>query len=396
MLKRALEPSLRLAATEYPIVALLGPRQSGKTTLVRYVFAQHHYLSLEDLDTREHARRDPRDFLEINRNPHGLIIDEAQHVPELFSYLQTTVDQDKRRGYFILTGSQNFSMNAAITQSLAGRIAILTLLPLSIAELKTNGVLPTQIEVLMFQGLYPSIYATDQLPQPRPAQWYTNYIRSYIEKDVRQIKNITNLSDFQRFMQLCAARTGQILNLSTISIECGVTVSTAKAWLAILEASYIIYLLQPHSSGFKKRLVKAPKLFFFDSGIVCALLKLNTLEKVTLESTIKGNIFESIIITELAKAYYNQDRPPQLYFWRDKTGHEVDCVIDQGTHLVPVEIKFTKTFKAELLQGLNYWNQLAATDPQRSFLIYGGIQRQTRSQINILGWSNTAELVTPD
>lgn len=393
MLKRMLEPSLKLSASEYPIVAILGPRQSGKTTLAIHTFPQHNYVSLEDLDVREHALRDPRDFLEIYRNSYGMIIDEAQHVPSLFSYLQTIVDREKKRGFFILTGSQNFSLNASITQSLAGRISILTLLPLSIEELKNNQSLPATIESTMFQGLYPSIYANDQLPQPRSAQWYTNYIRSYIEKDVRQIKNVTNLSDFQRFMQLCAARTGQILNLSSISIECGITVNTAKAWLSVLEASYIIYLLQPHSGGFKKRIVKAPKLFFFDIGIVCALLKLDTIEKVVLESTIKGNIFESMIVTEIVKSYYNSDRAPHVYFWRDKTGHEVDCIIDQGTYTIPVEIKFSKTIKQDLFKGLDYWNRLSETTLDkktinRGFLIYGGTQQQVRSEINVIGWQD--------
>ncbi len=388
MIKRKLTPALLLSASEYPIVAVLGPRQSGKTTLVIHTFPNHKYISLEDLDTREHATQDPRDFLETYKNGYGIIIDEAQHVPSLFSYIQTIVDKEKKRGYFILTGSQNFSLNEAITQSLAGRISILTLLPLSIEELKENDLLPEKIETIMFEGLYPSIYAEDILPKPRPAQWYANYIRSYIEKDVRQIKNVTNLSDFKKFMQLCAARVGQLLNLTPISIECGISVSTAKAWLSILEASYIIYLLQPHSKGFTKRVIRTPKLFFFDSGIVCSLLKLDTLEKVVIESTIKGNLFESVMISEIIKSYYNKDKTPHAYFWRDKTGHEIDCILDQGTRLTPIEIKFGKTIRGELFNELNYWNNLSASDPANSYLIYGGAQKQMRSVGTILGWQD--------
>ncbi|OGB83875.1 hypothetical protein A3F66_03595 [candidate division TM6 bacterium RIFCSPHIGHO2_12_FULL_32_22] len=392
MLIRNLTPSLLLSAKEYPVVAILGPRQSGKTTLALDTFPDHKYVSLENLDDREQAAQDPRGFLETHKNEFGMIIDEAQHVPSLFSYIQTTVDKDKKRGYFILTGSQNFLLDEAITQSLAGRISILTLLPFSIKELSDNKILPETSETLMFQGFYPSIYSEEVLPKPRPAQWYANYIHSYLEKDVRQIKNITNLSDFKKFMQLCAARTGQLLNLTPISIECGISVNTAKSWLSILETSYIVYLLQPYSSGFTRRVIRSPKLFFYDPGIVCSLLKLDTLEKVVIESTIKGNLFESIMISELTKLYYNDDKTPHLYFWRDKTGHEVDCILDQGTHLTPIEIKFGKTIRSDLFRELNYWNQLTNSSPNNSYLVYGGTEKKKYFDINVLGWKDLQDI----
>ncbi|OGB84311.1 hypothetical protein A3F66_01950 [candidate division TM6 bacterium RIFCSPHIGHO2_12_FULL_32_22] len=393
MIKRQLKPSLLLAAKEYPIVALLGPRQSGKTTLAINTFPNYKYVSLEDPDTREYVTKDPRDFLETNKNEEGIIIDEAQYVPSLFSYIQTMSDKQKKRGYFILTGSQNFLLSEAITQSLAGRVSILTLLPLSISELKENDILPSRAEEIMFQGMYPSIYSDEILPKPRAAQWYYNYIRSYIEKDVRQIKNVTNLSDFRKFMQLCAARTGQLLNLTPISIECGISVNTAKSWLSLLESSYIIYLLQPYSKGFTKRVIKTPKLFFYDTGIVASLLKLDTLDKIIYETTIKGNMFESLMISEIIKSSYNHDKAPNTYFWRDKTGHEIDCIIDEGTSLLPIEIKFGKTIRDEFFSQLNYWNQLTGSNPKDGYLVYGGSEHQKRSVGNVISWKDVDKIV---
>ena len=393
MIKRQLKPSLLSAAQEYPIVAILGPRQSGKTTLALDTFPNYKYVSLEDPDTREYVTNDPRDFLEMNKNEEGLIIDEAQYVPTLFSYIQTMSDKQKKRGYFILTGSQNFLLSEAITQSLAGRVSILTLLPLSISELKENNILPSSVEEIMFQGMYPSIYSDEVLPKPKAAKWYHNYIRSYIEKDVRQIKNVTNLSDFRKFMQLCAARTGQLLNLTPISIECGISVNTAKSWLSLLESSYIIYLLQPYSKGFTKRVIKTPKLFFYDTGIVASLLKLDTLDKIIYETTIKGNIFESLMISEVVKSSYNKDKDPNVYFWRDKTGHEIDCIIDQGTSLLPIEIKFGKTVRDEFFSQLNYWNQLTDSNPKDGYLVYGGLEHQIRSVGNVISWKDVDKIV---
>src|SRR3990167_10351442 len=393
MLIRNLTPSLLLSAKEYPVVAILGPRQSGKTTLALDTFPDHKYVSLENLDDREQAAQDPRGFLETHKNEFGMIIDEAQHVPSLFSYIQTTVDKDKKRGYFILTGSQNFLLDEAITQSLAGRISILTLLPFSIKELSDNKILPETSETLMFQGFYPSIYSEEVLPKPRPAQWYANYIHSYLEKDVRQIKNITNLSDFKKFMQLCAARTGQLLNLTPISIECGISINTAKSCISLLESSYIIYLLQPYSKGFTKRVIKTPKLFFYDMGIVESLLKLDTLDKIIYETTIKGNMFESLMISEIIKSSYNHDKAPNTYFWRDKTGHEIDCIIYEGTSLLPIEIKFGKTIRDEFFSQLNYWNQLTGSNPKDGYLVYGGSEHQKRSVGNVISWKDVDKIV---
>ena len=380
-------PTLLKFAEGYPAVALLGPRQSGKTTLVKATFENHVYISLENINQRTFAQDDPEKFLRTNENEYGLILDEVQHVPELLSYIQTHIDSNDRPGYFILTGSQNFIVHQAITQTLAGRIAILTLLPLSIHELEQAHMLPSTVESFLIKGGYPRIYARNLDPTP----WYLNYTTTYIERDVRQITRVIDLSTFERFLKLCAGRIGQLVNFSSLANECGITHNTAKHWLSILQASYIIFLLQPHHKNFSKRLVKSPKLYFYDTGLACALLDLQDPQQLATNYYF-GGIFESMVISELLKNAYNNGETANIYFWRDSHGHEIDCILERGTQLIPLEIKAGETITRNFFKGLDWWNELTGSDPEKGYLVYGGIQNQQRSKAQVFGWRSIANI----
>ncbi len=383
MIKRTLEPTVIELAKKFPVIAILGPRQSGKTTLAQLTFPSHKYVSLEDFDVRDIATTDPRAFLDLHKNDSGIILDEIQHAPQLLSYIQTEVDKSKRHGYFIVTGSQNFLLNEAVTQTLAGRVAIFTLLPLSFSELKRANLLPNDSSSMIFQGGYPRLY-NDLI---EPYNWFPNYIHTYLERDVRQIKNISDLAQFRLFMKLCAGRIGQLLNVSSLANDCGISIGTANTWISILEQSYIIFLLQPHFKNFSKRLVKTPKLYFYDTGLACSLLELESAKQVTTHY-LRGGLFESAIISELMKMRYNLGRIPYLYFWRDKLGHEVDCLISQGGKLFPVEIKSGQTITQDYFQELHYWSELAGSDAGRSYCIYAGSESQNRTLVSVLKWQD--------
>lgn len=387
MITRDLAASLLKDSLQAPVIAILGPRQSGKTTLARNTFDKHNYISLEDLDIRDFATRDPRKFLANNQNEYGIILDEIQHVPQLLSYIQTQVDLEYRPGYYILTGSQNFLVTQAVTQTLAGRISLHTLLALSTHELYNAKLLPNTLEEMLFKGSYPIIYSRGY----NPDEWYADYIRTYLERDVRTITSVSDLSIFRRFMKLCAGRIGQVVNLTSLGNDCGISYNTAKAWLSILEASYIIFLLQPHYQNFSKRLIKSPKLFFYDTGLASALLDIET-EKQLNSHYLRGGLFESFVISEMYKSFYNADKTPHLYFWRDKTGHEVDCIIERGSSLFPVEIKAGLTITSDYFEGLNYWNNLAQANSNNSFIVYGGDKNQSRSLGNIISWRNVSTI----
>lgn len=388
MIAREITPTLEQFARQYSVIAILGPRQSGKTTLARSVFGQHRYISFEEaLGAQEYAKRDPQGFLDSLSNEHGVILDEFQHVPILLSYIQIAVDKEKKPGYFILTGSQNFLLNERISQSLAGRIALLHLLPFSIKELRDAQVLPDRIETVVYQGCYPRIYDENLDPTP----WYTFYTNTYLERDVRQIRNVTDLNKFQKFMQLCAGRTGQVLNVASLSNDADVNVATVNAWLSVLAASYIIFFLQPHHKNFNKRLIKSPKLYFFDTGLVCSLLGIETVEQLQTHYA-RGSLIETLIISDFSKQYYNKARIPRMYFWRDQTGHEVDCILEQKTHLIPIEIKANKTVSYSFFDDLTYYNQLAHADPSKSFVIYGGNEREKWPIGTILGWQSVDDV----
>lgn len=391
MIKRELAGALKEAATQFPVVALLGPRQSGKTTLAQNSFKDYRYVSLEDLDIRALATLDPRRFLEDFAQEKGVILDEIQHVPTLLSYIQTIVDRENKPGFFILTGSQNLLVNQAVTQTLAGRIAILTLLPLSIHELNEAQLLPDKIEEAVFKGSYPRLYAS----AITPTRLYSNYIRTYVERDVRQIKNISDLSTFQRFIQLCAARSGQLLNLSSLGNDCGIDHKTAQSWISILEASYIVFLLNPYYKNFGKRVIKSPKLYFYDTGIACSLLRIKSVDELS-DHYLRGNLIENFIIADLLKQYYNRDQQPPLYFWRDQQGHEIDCVIEEALELVAIEIKSGKTVIPDYFTQLNHWKELTSSKSGaevKNFVIYGGATNSSWPTARVLSWKTAGTFV---
>lgn len=385
-IKRTLSKKLEAMAKKSSAIAILGPRQSGKTTLAKMVFPDYEYVSFEDLDTRDYFEKDPRLFLENYANKKGVIFDEAQRVPTLFSYLQGVIDSNPRPGYFILTGSQNFLLNQNISQSLSGRISILTLLPLSITELKEANLLPTSEIDLIYKGFYPKIYSQDL----EPLEWYPDYLQTYIERDVRDIKNVSDLSAFKRFVKLCAGRIGQVVNYSSLANDADISVNTAKAWISLLESTYILFTLQPYYKNFSKRLVKTPKLFFYDTGLACSLLGIRNLDQLKTHY-LKGGLFEQMIISELMKQEYNQGLRPEVYFWRDATGNELDVILELGTKIVPIEIKSGKTVNQDFFKGFDYWNNLVK-DTSKGFVVYSGDQNQKRSLADVISWKDVQDI----
>jgi uncharacterized protein len=394
MFARTLEPRLRMLAATFPAVFLTGPRQSGKTTLARECFPDFRYLSLEDLQTRQEAIEDPRGFLRRLEGRTGVILDEVQRTPDLFSYLQAFVDE-KRSGPLVLTGSQHFLLSERIGQSLAGRVAILELLPLSVAELAGRPALtPDQLSDpaalaedgprlaladLLFRGLYPRIHA-----QALDASaWLDGYVRTYVERDVRSLTNIGNLEAFSRFLALCAGRSGQLLNSSALAVEAGISHPTARSWISVLQASYVLTLLKPHHANFNKRLVKSPKLYFLDTGLLCHLLGLRRPEDVHLHP-LRGAIFETFVLAELRKAFLHHGEPTQLYFWRDSAGREVDALLDFGTRRVPVEVKAGETLAGDVFRGLDHY--LALSGDELGVLVYGGDESYVRRNHLVRSW----------
>ncbi len=388
MIPRTLSKKLRMLALKFPVVSIMGPRQSGKTTLVKNVFPRLAYVSLEDIDAREFAAKDPKGFLTTYEK--GVIIDEVQRVPDILSYIQTAVDAKKAAGQFILTGSQNILLHERISQTLAGRVAILKLLPLSLEELESTSYSKKNIDDYIFTGFYPRIYDK----KITPSDWYGNYIQTYVERDVRLIKNIGDLNTFQKFIKLCAGRIGQLLNLSSLGNECGITHNTAKAWLSILESCYILFLLRPYHKSFNKRLVKMPKLYFYDPGLACSLLGIQARGQLATHY-MRGGLFESALISELVKERYNRGEEPNCYFWRDKTGIEVDYLIERAGMLAPVEIKSGKTIAADFFDGLKYWTKVAGKNSKDLYLIYGGSEDQKRSSVNVISWRNISSIIYP-
>jgi len=383
MINRVLGGTIQRSARQFPVVAILGPRQSGKTTLVRDIFPKKPYVTLEDPDTRAFALSDPRGFLA--RYGNGAILDEVQRAPDLFSYLQSAVDRTHRPGLFILTGSQNFLLMQHISQSLAGRVRLMTLLPLSLEETRGVRGRTGDPNAVMFRGFYPALFKR----KIHPLDWYPSYIQTYLERDVRQIKNIEYLAIFQKFLKLCAARTGQLLNLTSLAVECGITHNTARAWIGILEASFLVHLLRPYHGNFNKRVVKTPKLYFYDTGLVCSLLEIEK-ERQLASHPLRGNLFETMVVSEMIKARLNRGKTNNLYFWRDKTGHEVDVLSVQGERLNAVEVKSGMTITYEAFTGLEYWRKVSGK-PGKSVLIYGGGEKQERRRAMVMGWERAAD-----
>ena len=385
MIPRQATTTLRSLAQGYPVLALTGPRQAGKTTLAQSTFPDKPYVSLEDPDTRAFADEDPRGFLV--RFPDGAILDEAQRCPALFSYLQTRVDATRRMGEFVLTGSQQFGLLSNITQTLAGRVGLVQLLPFSLQELQDGGVPISSLDDLLWRGLYPPIHDRSLAPQ----QWFANYLMTYVERDVRQLIEVQNLSLFQRFLKLCAARCGQLLNMTSLGNDCGVSHKTVAAWLSVLEAGYVVFLLQPHHQNFGKRLVKTPKLYFHDTGLAAHLMGIRDTEHLSIHSA-RGALFENLVISELLKRRYNQGLAANLYFWRNNTGDEVDLVLEQGDKLLPIEIKSGQTFNSDFLTGLNKWVRYAGDAAMPAHLVYGGDTQMTRSGVAVHGWQDLRNL----
>lgn len=379
MIPRTAEARLIKLAKTFRSVAVIGPRQSGKTTLCRSVFPKKIYVSLENPDTLEFAKTDPRGFL--SQYTSGAILDEIQRAPQLFSYLQQVLDETKKRGLFILTGSNNFLLQENITQTLAGRIAYLQLLPLSLKELKDAGKLKSGYGWHTLHGGYPEVIAKNI----SSAEWYPNYLNTYVERDVRQLKNISNLSQFTKLLRLCAGRTGQILNMTSLANDCGVDQKTIMSWLSILQSSFIIYLLRPYYRNFNKRIIKSPKLYFYDTGVACSLMGVTNAKQIS-DHASKGSLFENMIISELLKERLNKGLQDNLYFWRDKTGNEVDVILDNTGKFTAIELKSGETISRDFFKGLDYFstlnNKIAA-----KLLVYGGKLSQKRSNnIMVKSW----------
>ncbi len=368
---------------KYPIVSITGPRQSGKTTLTRMLRPDYHYVSLENPSDRLFAQQDPVGFLETYQN--GVILDEVQYVPELFSYLQVYTDARQRMGEYILTGSQNFLLMEKITQSLAGRVAIFNLLPFAIEELNGSPYLTDDWESQLIQGFYPRKLVNSI----SSADFYDSYLQTYIERDVRQVKNILNLDLFQRFIRLLAGRIGQLFNQNSLGVELGLDNKTINAWMAVLETSFVAYRLNPYFENFSKRLVSTPKVYFYDTGLAAHLLGIRTTEELTIHFA-KGNLFENMVITELMKKSLNQGKSPQFYFWRDTAQHEIDLLVQNGVQLEAIEIKSGKTIQPDFFKGLNYLKKI--NPPTNAHVVYGGDQFQKRSDATIYGFNHLTKL----
>lgn len=378
MIKRTAEKLLKVYSRQFRSLAVVGPRQSGKTTLVKNTFLRKPYVSLENPDERMLAQSDTRAFL--SRFPNGAIIDEAQRVPEIFSYLQQILDETKKEGLFILTGSNNFLLNQSISQTLAGRIGYIDLLPLSSDEISAFGKSKLSTNTMILNGCYPELYNKKR----KPEIWYPSYIRTYVERDVKQLRNIDNTILFNKFLQLCAGRTGQQLNVSSLSNECGIDVKTVNAWLGILESSYIIFLLPPHYKNFNKRVVKSPKLYFTDTGLACSLLGIRQTLELT-NSHFKGALFENYVVAELLKLKFNSGSSTNLYYWRDNKGVEVDVLLDNGKKVTPIEIKSAQTFREDHLKSMQLWNNYSGQ--KGGILIFDGEMNFKRKDgVEVKNW----------
>lgn len=386
MIPRAADIALRQLLQGFPVVTVTGPRQSGKTTLAKAVFSDKPYLSLEDPDVRRMALDDPRAFLD--RLGDGGVLDEVQRAPQLLSYLQTRVDADGRLGLFLLTGSQQFGLMSEISQSLAGRSAFIELLPFSADELERAAKVVPSLEAMLYTGGYPAIY--DRGLDPRV--WFAAYVTAYVERDVRQLLKVQDLEGFQRFVRLCAGRSGQILNLSSLAADCGVTHNTAKSWIGVLDASYILFRLRPHHENFNKRLIKSPKIYFFDTGLLCWMLGIETSDQL-ITHPLRGAIFETFVVGELVKAQLNRGQRPSLYFWRDSNGNEVDVILDRGVRLQPIEIKSGQTLNRDFFSGLERWTALAGDRAAAPSLVYGGTETLDHKGVRVWGWNAAGRVI---
>ncbi|HLW49929.1 MAG TPA: ATP-binding protein [Sphingobacteriaceae bacterium] len=381
---RRLTQKIKELGTQYPILAITGPRQSGKTTLLREAFPEYRYITLEDPEVRQFAETDPRAFLDLYDQ--YVIFDEAQRAPLLFSYMQGRVDESGLMGQFILSGSQNFLLLKSITQSLAGRVALFKLLPFDFFELDQNQLLPDHFADAAIKGTYPAVYSRKISPQV----YYDNYIQTYIEKDVTELINIKDFSSFKTFLKLCANRAGQLLNISALANEADIAFNTAKDWLSILESSYIIFFLEPYYENRNKRLVKTPKVYFYDTGLLCFLLGIKDREELLLDRA-KGSVFENMIVAEQLKRGYHLSVPRDLYFWQDSNKNEIDLLWKENNTFQAMEIKATQTVTSELFKQLDKFEAFIAPAPLRKMLMYGGAEDQQRTNYTVLSWRRAAD-----
>ncbi|MFN4854489.1 MAG: ATP-binding protein [Bacteroidota bacterium] len=366
---------------KYPVLALTGPRQSGKTTFLRKQFPGYTYVNLEDSALRNYAIHDPKGFLlAYNR---FVIFDEVQRVPQLFSDLQARVDEDGIMGQYILSGSQNFQLMSSITQSLAGRVALFKLLPFDIQEMKQAGWLDPDYAVNLQKGFYPGLYNRNIAPK----FFYSNYLQTYVERDLTELIQVKDLKQFRNFISLCAARVGQLLNLNSLANECGISQPTAKSWISVLETSYIIYLLQPYHANLNKRITKSAKLYFYDTGLLCYLLKINDAASLKTNRQ-KGNLFENFVINEYIKQNYHQNLLLDFWFWRDAVGHEIDFIWQDSEKLNLVEIKASETIMSEMFRGLTYFENLLPAKINSKTLVHTGSFNQNRSAGKVQSWKN--------
>ncbi|MFN2424395.1 MAG: ATP-binding protein [Cryomorphaceae bacterium] len=378
MIQRDIGSLLEQYSREFRAVMVVGPRQSGKTTLVRETFPDKPYVSLENPDERLLAQGDPRAFL--NRFPEGAVLDEVQRVPELFNYLQEIIDNSDRDGLFILTGSNNILLQEGVSQSLAGRLGVLELMPLSYREVKDHGAGDATLNELVLKGGYPEIFHKGR----KPELWYASYLRTYVERDVRQIKNVENSMLFTKFLKLCAGRIGQQLNVSSLSNECGIDVRTVQSWLSILEMTYVVKLLPPYYKNFNKRVVKSPKLFFYDTGLACTLLSIRKAGELSL-SHFRGALVENYVIMECIKNNMNFDRGEVFYYWRENHGIEIDLMIDSASGFLPVEIKSAETFHPEFKKNILKIMDLSGVSEGR--VLYDGAQEFKGSDgVEVMNW----------
>jgi predicted AAA+ superfamily ATPase len=385
MIKRDISLRLISVSKKIPVIYLTGPRQSGKTTLVKDLFKSHRYISLENPDNLEFALNDPKGFLKTYGDK--LIIDEAQHAPKLFSYIQSEVDEKKSRCSFILTGSQNFLLHSKISQSLAGRVIIFSLLPFSYKELCNTKFKTKGLSEFIYTGFYPRLYDSKLIP----SDWYNSYIQTYLERDVRQILNVGDLNTFRTFLKVCAGRSGQVINLSSIGNDMGVSYQTVKKWLSVLEQSYIIHFLPPFYENFNKRILKSPKLYFYDTGLLCSLLGIDTKKEYNLHY-LKGAIFETYVISEMIKQKLNAGENFELYYLRDSNGIEIDCIMEKSSKLKAVEIKAGETLKSDFFKNLYIWNKINNRKNSDLNIVYGGEENQLRKDIKVFGWKSISEI----
>jgi len=385
MIPRKGSSTLLRLSKGFPIVAITGPRQSGKTTLAKAFFHEKPYISLENLDERNFAINDPKRFLARFKN--GAILDEVQRCPELLSWLQTLVDDRKIMGDFVLTGSAQLDLMSKMNQSLAGRIARLELLPFAGNELLCN-VLPNSLNELLLTGGYPALYDREISTN----DWFSNYVATYVERDIRNVLAIQDLNRFQRFLRLCAARSAQLLNLSSLANECDISSVTAKQWLSVLEATYVVKIIYPYFNNFGKRLVKTPKLYFIDTGLMAWLLGIKEVNQLDIHPS-RGHLFENWVVTELLKETYNQGHPIDLYFWRDHSGFEMDIIRDTALGLQAIEVKSGSTFQMDWCKNVLHWKKIQQTETLVPQIIFGGEGNDLRYQCQAIGWKDLIQQI---